>query len=644
MRRLFVAKTTRLILIALPVMAVVFAALTSSATQAQNNTIDLLPIEDSHVKSGYPAKNYGTEANIAASNYSSNTHLAYLKFDLSPLAGQQISSVQLIITPSLERTVEKELMLVSANSWQEGGITWQNRPALANKIGNLPSTKVQVGHPIVINLDPSPFAQLSGDQISLAITNVTNSKNTLYFYSRESATPPRLRIVTGSGSPGAPGVPSAPPATQLTGDINGDGVVNVEDFKLALAGIDKNDAKLDLNNDGKVDIFDTNLVITAIVQPPAATSAPVPTATSSPTPTATATPVLTPTPTPTTPTPPATTPTPLPPPSSTPPTPTPAGAGIWLSPAQIAQLPTSGNAWNNLLSYAAQNTSSPNLGNQDDNTDAAVVAKALVYARTGNQTYRTQVIQALEKVQITPLPPGEIGILAVARNLAPYVIAADLVNYRTSNFENWVRQTRDTVYSGSGPALSVITCHERRPNNFGTHCGTSRMAADLYLNDMADFAAAATVFHGWTGNTNAYQGFVFGSDLSWHCNTNNPVPLNPQGCTKNGNNLDGVLPDDQRRGGGYTWPAPKENYVWEALQGAVAQAWILHRHGYPAFAWQQNALQRAVTWLHNVNNFPAVGDDTGTPWIINKMYGTNFPTATSKPGKNGLGFYDWSHQ
>ncbi len=631
MRRLFVAKTTSLILIALPVMAVVFAFIASAAAQAQNTTIDLLPTEDAHVKSSYPTKNYGAENSIAASNYSSNTHFAYFKFDLSTLAGKQISAVQLIITPSLERTVEKELVLTNASSWQEEGITWQNRPQLSNKIGHLPSTKVEVGRPVVINLDPSPFAQLSGQQISFAITNVAASKNTLYFYSRESATPPRLRVITGSGSPGAP---SAPPVTQLLGDINGDGVVNLADFKLVLAGIDKDDTKLDLNSDGKVDIFDTNLVITAIAQPPAATPTPSSTPTSPPT-------TPTPTPTPIAPTP---TPTPVTTPAPAPPTPTPAGAGIWLNPAEIAQLPTSGNAWSNLLSYAAQNTSSPNLANQDDNTDAAVVAKALVYARTGNQTYRTEVIQALEKVQTTPLPASSVGILAVARNLAPYVIAADLVNYRTNNFENWVWQTRNTVYSGAGPALSIITCHERRPNNFGTHCGTSRMAADLYLNDTADFAAAASVFHGWTGNTNAYKGFAFGSDLSWQCNANNPVPLNPQGCTKNGNNLDGVLPDDQRRGGSYTWPAPKENYVWEALQGAVAQAWILHRHGYPAFAWQQNALQRSATWLHNVNNFPAVGDDTGIPWIINKMYGTNFPTSTAKPGKNGLGFYDWSHQ
>ena len=102
------------------------------------------------------------------------------------------------------------------------------------------------------------------------------------------------------------------------------------------------------------------------------------------------------------------------------------------------------------------------------------------------------------------------------------------------------------------------------------------------------------------------------------------------------------MPDDQRRGGSFTWPPPKENYAWEALQGAVAQARMLELAGYPAFFWGNQALLRAVQWLHESANFPAEGDDTGTPWQINDVYGTSFPTETpARPGKNGLGFYDW---
>jgi len=62
--------------------------------------------------------------------------------------------------------------------------------------------------------------------------------------------------------------------------------------------------------------------------------------------------------------------------------------------------------------------------------------------------------------------------------------------------------------------------------------------------------------------------------------------------TKDGHRIDGVLPDDQRRGGSFGWPAPRENYVWEALQGALAQAVILHRAGYDVWNWEDRALLR----------------------------------------------------
>jgi hypothetical protein len=75
-----------------------------------------------------------------------------------------------------------------------------------------------------------------------------------------------------------------------------------------------------------------------------------------------------------------------------------------------------------------------------------------------------------------------------------------------------------------------------------------------------------------------------------------------------------VIPDDQRRGGSFDpldWPPPAELYVWEALQGALVQAVILHRAGYPAFEWEDRALLRAVRWLHQVVDFP---DDRGNTW------------------------------
>jgi hypothetical protein len=55
-----------------------------------------------------------------------------------------------------------------------------------------------------------------------------------------------------------------------------------------------------------------------------------------------------------------------------------------------------------------------------------------------------------------------------------------------------------------------------------------------------------------------------------------------------------------------------------------------------------------VQFLHDLQqDYPddgwwATGDDTWIPWLINYYYGTEFPTETTKAGKN-MGWTDWTH-
>jgi hypothetical protein len=104
------------------------------------------------------------------------------------------------------------------------------------------------------------------------------------------------------------------------------------------------------------------------------------------------------------------------------------------------------------------------------------------------------------------------------------------------------------------------------------------------------------------------------------------------------------MADDQRRGGGFRWPPPHENYVYEALQGALVQAVILDRAGYPAFDWENRALLRAFRWLHDEARYPAVGDDTWQIYLVNRYYNAHLPAPVpTRPGKN-MGWTDWTHQ
>ncbi len=306
----------------------------------------------------------------------------------------------------------------------------------------------------------------------------------------------------------------------------------------------------------------------------------------------------------------------------------PSGSGavgsILVSRDRLMSLPTSGAAWQAMVNEA-NGFSGVNLNNQDDNNDVKLLAWALVTARTGGDV--GPIYQALSRV------PGTEGdnMLALGRNLAPVVLAADLVGYRDPGFVNWLRGVTRANIGGR----TLISTHEDRPNNWGTHAGASRVAADIYLGDTADLGRAAAVFRGWLGERSAYAGFSYG-ELDWQSNPSAPVGINPRGAKIDGHSVDGVLPDDLRRSGGFTWPPPAENYVYEALQGAILQAELLSRAGYASYQWGDSALARAYAWLYNVAAFPAEGDDSWQPHLVNARYGTGYSGARARRAREGL--------
>jgi hypothetical protein len=317
-----------------------------------------------------------------------------------------------------------------------------------------------------------------------------------------------------------------------------------------------------------------------------------------------------------------------------------AAGRLWIDPARLASLPTAGPEWESLLRAAQEETLAPDLSDQEDPTNVRVLAKALVYARTGEERYREEVVRACMAAIGT-----ERGgrTLALGRELAAYVIAADLIGRlpeaQGRAFDAWLRDVRHRKLEGG----TLVSTHERRPNNWGTSAGASRVAVAAYLGDEQDLERAARVFRGWLGDRSAYAGFKYG-ELWWQADPGAPVGINPKGSARAGRSIDGVLPDDQRRSGPFAWPPPRENYVYGALQGALVQAVILHNAGYDAFEWQDRALLRAFEWLHSQAAYPAQGDDTWEPWLVNYYYATRFPAAApAQPGKIA-GWTDWTHR
>ena len=214
---------------------------------------------------------------------------------------------------------------------------------------------------------------------------------------------------------------------------------------------------------------------------------------------------------------------------------------VLVSAATLRLKPMSGPAWRGLVAVADQPVGTLTLSDQDEDSDIIVLAKGLVFARTGTARYRTAVIAALKAAKGT-----EIGgrTLALGRNLPGIVIAADLVSLKTADpafdtvFRLWLRSLLTKVLDEQ----TLISTHEKRPNNWGAHAGAARIAVAAYLGDTAQLARAAKVFQGWVGSRATYAGFKYGDDLTWHCDATKPVGINPVGCKKNGIVIDGAIP------------------------------------------------------------------------------------------------------
>jgi len=313
--------------------------------------------------------------------------------------------------------------------------------------------------------------------------------------------------------------------------------------------------------------------------------------------------------------------------------------GIWISEAQVMTLDTQGEAWLSIVDWAGKPLRWPSLADQDSSANVQTLASALYAIRTGDAEMRDRVAQTLADIQGTE--QGATA-LAVSRELAAYVIAADLIQLQgepRQRFDQWLQRLRQAQFRGR----SISGTHEDRPNNWGTHAGATRIALAVYLQDAQELQRAAHVFKGWLGEPDGWRGFIFG-ETWWQPWGFRNYGINPGGARLWGHSIDGVLPDDQRRGGPFRWPPPKENYVYEALQGAVAQAIMLERQGFEPWLWGDRALLRAFKWLHEQADFPAKGDDTWMPHVVNRVYGTAFPAPLpSTPGK-AVGFTEWTYQ
>lgn len=311
--------------------------------------------------------------------------------------------------------------------------------------------------------------------------------------------------------------------------------------------------------------------------------------------------------------------------------------GIWTSPNELATKPMSGDAWTSVLAAANALPANavPNLDNQDENTNVQVLAAAIVYARTGQTQYKDKVDAALKSIEgFTPKGRS----LAWARETGAYAMAADLVGYRTANFEKKMRDMAET-YICSERGTNMLTMFKERPNNWGTQAFGSLTAIYSYLGDKQKLQEVRSYFLQNVSGPKPAQ-TSYDDDLSWHCNEKTPTLINPAGCVKTCGgqlvNVDGIAPDDMRRGDVCSSDPVFTGYAWGTLEGIVMGARILERAGMPIWNESNSAICRAASALQDGRFGPewkADGDDRWQLVLLDRACNKNWSKGTGPDGK-----------
>lgn len=319
--------------------------------------------------------------------------------------------------------------------------------------------------------------------------------------------------------------------------------------------------------------------------------------------------------------------------------------GIWLTAQEIGSLPMEGKAWEALKATATGSWATPTLSNQDSAANVQVWAGALYAVRTGSQTMREKVRAAVKKI------PSTIGgrTLALGRELPAYVLAIDLVGWSTQaeedSFKSFLRSARTKELDGK----TLISTFEQKPNNWASQAAFALVVVDRYLADADGLARRVKVFRGLLGDRSSYAGYTYDQDNweEWQADPKLPVPINPRGATKEGHSIDGALPEEMRRGpnsGVFDWPPPCVNYCWTSYTPLLSAAWVLSRSGHQdVFSWSDSALLRAIRWLHVEADCPAEGNDVGTSWLANSIWGTTFRVSSPTQISREIGWLDWTH-
>ncbi|WKN44032.1 CBM96 family carbohydrate-binding protein [Tunicatimonas pelagia] len=157
------------------------------------------PVADAFVRGGsFSQDNYGQETELVVKKVADNTfsRYSYLRFSLDDIRGE-VDFAQLVINAlaiDIQGQGPVELYRVDNDQWDENNITWANRPACGQRLGEIVVDKNTLG---VQTLDITEVVSQETDGVlSLALVQPANAAVGVTFGSRESNTSPALVYTT----------------------------------------------------------------------------------------------------------------------------------------------------------------------------------------------------------------------------------------------------------------------------------------------------------------------------------------------------------------------------------------------------------------------------------------------------------------
>ena len=332
------------------------------------------------------------------------------------------------------------------------------------------------------------------------------------------------------------------------------------------------------------------------------------------------------------------------PPSPPIPTPRP-GEGLWISPSELAALPTRGSAWSSVLAVAEADLGTANVADQDSGHDGKTLACALAAARTERTDLRRKATDALTSAIGT-----ESGArwLAIGRNLGAYAIAADVLGIRSGPVYDWLGGFLTRTLRANNTDEQIPVPNWPSGSNSSAQVGFVTAALCVYTKDFARLATFWDGYRRYCGDRTSPVAETSNSE-AWQFIPSDPVGIQDKGAVKQGCRLDGAIGNDMSRGGDDVCSPDWTPYPWVGLEGAVPAALVFGRVGYPAWEIAEEAISRALHYLWFLRQTSGNPDwfdglrSNECVYLVNRTYGTTFPCSLPVAGGRTFGFSDWTH-